>query len=154
MTKLVDVFNGQYLFLSNFFPVDLQVKIEDLELTMPTVEHAFQAAKGRTKAEWIYLSEVPAHRANMAKRRGRSLFLRPDWELVKISVMSDLISQKFDKDRNPKLYDSLQQLHGAYLEEGNNWHDNEWGNCHCPRCKNTNGKNLLGLLLMREGGWL
>jgi hypothetical protein len=33
--------------------------------------------------------------------------------------------------------------------EGNNWHDNTWGNCLCDKCKGIEGKNLLGNILMQ-----
>ena len=37
-----------------------------------------------------------------------------------------------------------------YLEEGTTgWHDNYWGNCECEKCKNIEGKNTLGKILMR-----
>jgi predicted NAD-dependent protein-ADP-ribosyltransferase YbiA (DUF1768 family) len=35
------------------------------------------------------------------------------------------------------------------LVEGTTWHDNIWGNCSCPKCKNIPGQNRLGKLLMQ-----
>ena len=37
----------------------------------------------------------------------------------------------------------------AELIEGNDWHDNYWGNCECPRCVSIEGQNHLGKILMR-----
>ena len=49
----------------------------------------------------------------------------------------------------PELRDKLLATGDQYLEEGNSWHDNYWGNCDCPRCKDTMGRNMLGQLLMQ-----
>jgi len=35
------------------------------------------------------------------------------------------------------------------LLEGNRWHDNFWGNCDCPNCRDKPGLNYLGKILMR-----
>ena len=35
-----------------------------------------------------------------------------------------------------------------WLFKKKGWHDNVWGNCECERCKETEGKNLLGKALM------
>ena len=53
------------------------------------------------------------------------------------------------KFANPELRDLLLATGDEELVEGNYWHDNEWGNCTCPRCKNIPGKNKLGKLLMQ-----
>ena len=34
------------------------------------------------------------------------------------------------------------------LENTTGWHDNTWGDCSCPKCKNITGQNLLGKALM------
>lgn len=43
----------------------------------------------------------------------------------------------------------LLETGDAELIEGNYWHDNTWGQCYCPRCKNKIGENHLGKLLMK-----
>jgi predicted NAD-dependent protein-ADP-ribosyltransferase YbiA (DUF1768 family) len=35
------------------------------------------------------------------------------------------------------------------LIEGNYWHDNYWGNCTCSKCKDIEGQNKLGKILMK-----
>lgn len=35
------------------------------------------------------------------------------------------------------------------IVEGNYWHDNYWGNCTCDKCKNIEGQNKLGKILMK-----
>jgi predicted NAD-dependent protein-ADP-ribosyltransferase YbiA (DUF1768 family) len=74
-----------------------------------------------------------------AKREGRKLKLRPDWEDVKIDVMYELLRSKF------KLYDLADRLiktGDSRLEEGNTWGDRVWGTVDGV------GENNLGRLLM------
>ena len=53
------------------------------------------------------------------------------------------------KFANPVLKQKLKDTGSHYLEEGNTWHDNFWGNCHCDICKDFKGANHLGRLLMQ-----
>jgi ribA/ribD-fused uncharacterized protein len=85
-----------------------------------------------------------------AKRIGRAVTLRPDWEAVKDRVMWTGLVAKFSQHR-----DIRQLLVGtglAILIEGNYWHDNYWGDCVCERCSEIPGKNMLGeeLMMLRE----
>lgn len=66
--------------------------------------------------------------------------LREDWELIKISVMHDLLRQKFGHETLRK---RLLATGDEKLEEGNTWKDYFWGVC------NGIGQNQLGVLLMR-----
>jgi ribA/ribD-fused uncharacterized protein len=81
-----------------------------------------------------------------AKRMGRHVPLRPDWESVKEDVMFLGLCLKFADEQ---LADWLLETGDEELVEGTTWHDNEWGNCSCPKCANIEGKNKLGKLLMR-----
>lgn len=38
----------------------------------------------------------------------------------------------------------------AILIEDNHWHDNFWGDCHCPKCEHIKGVNMLGQLTMAK----
>jgi hypothetical protein len=83
-----------------------------------------------------------------AKRAGRQLILRPDWEDAKLDIMYQLVLEKFSKD--PVLRQRLLDTGDALLVEGNWWHDQFWGNCTCgkrPQCAGE-GENHLGLILM------
>lgn len=84
---------------------------------------------------------------NEAKRMGRSVKIREDWEQVKKLIMYEICFEKFSQNDN--LRQMLLDTGDEYIEEGNNWHDNEWGVCHCQKCKNKVGKNNLGVILMR-----
>lgn len=60
--------------------------------------------------------------------------------------MLDILRAKFAV---PELAEMLESTSDAYLEEGNHWHDNRWGNCICEKCRAKEGENLLGEILMR-----
>ena len=75
-----------------------------------------------------------------AKRTGRKVKLRPDWEDVKINEMRNIVRAKFSQ--NPELAEKLIQTGDAHLEEGNTWGDRTWGTV------NGSGQNLLGKILM------
>lgn len=136
---VINKFNGDFDFLSNFFASPIRYE----GMVYPTVEHAFQAAKTMDMAKRREIAGLPTPGA--AKRAGRQVTLRPDWEEVKVDVMETLLREKFS---NPHLNFCLRITDGHFLEEGNNWCDNFWGVCRCPRC-NGNGRNQLGKLLMK-----
>ena len=61
--------------------------------------------------------------------------------------MNDILRAKFAV---PELAEKLlKDTRDRYIEEGNNWHDNYWGNCSCEKCEKIIGKNMLGKILMR-----
>ena len=68
------------------------------------------------------------------------------WEDVKEEIMLKLLRLKF---KIPKMRRMLLDTGHQELEEGNYWHDNEWGNCYCMKCLTIPGKNKLGKLLMK-----
>ena len=136
---MISVFDGQYMFLSNFYNASCTFEGK----IYPTVEHAFQAAKTLIpeEREEIRKAETPGK----AKRMGRAVTLRPDWEEVKTDVMRECLRSKF---RFAPLAIDLINTGDEELVEGNTWHDNCWGNCTCEQCANKPGENRLGKLLM------
>lgn len=130
---MIDSFNGKYRFLSNFYPS--KVSLDGWEF--PTVEHAFQAAKtlDGNKRRQIQQAAKPGD----AKRLGRTVNLRADWEDAKIDVMRQLLRRKFS---DPFLLSQLLTTGTEELVEGNWWRDTFWGVC------NGVGENHLGKLLM------
>jgi predicted NAD-dependent protein-ADP-ribosyltransferase YbiA (DUF1768 family) len=51
--------------------------------------------------------------------------------------------------QHPELQNILLETGDTYIEENTTgWHDNIWGNCHCPKCQKIKGQNLLGKALM------
>lgn len=137
---MIKEFSGKYEFLSNFWHSPFSYE----GINYPTNEHFFQAMKTSTDAERRIIAS--ASTPGIAKRLGRSCNLRPDWEQVKEDVMLTGLRIKFS---NPTLRTQLIMTGDAELVEGTTWHDNEWGNCTCERCKNIPGKNKLGKLLMQ-----
>lgn len=135
----IDFFDREFRFLSNFAHSPLEYE----GIPYLNVEAAFQAQKTMDMAERRAFSEL---NPSEAKRKGRHVQLRPDWEEVKESIMLDLIRIKFS---DPKLKQKLVMTQHATLIEGNTWHDNTWGDCSCPRCSGVVGKNLLGKILMK-----
>lgn len=132
---MIDSFRGPYHFLSNFYPAEVKYQ----GVFYPTVEHAYQAAKTEDKPDQEQIRQSPTPGA--AKRLGRRVDIRPDWESVKLAVMEQLIEDKFR--RHPVLTQLLIQTGDEDLVEGNNWGDTYWGVCR------NRGENHLGRILMR-----
>ena len=134
----VYAFAGPYAFLSNFWPAVVELD----GAAFFSVEHAYQAAKTTDfdARESIRTARSPS----LARRLGRRLTLRPDWNAVRLDVMRGLLAQKF---RKPALRLALLQTGEAELEESNRWHDTFYGKCYCDRCGGK-GRNHLGRLLM------
>lgn len=131
--NVISEFSGKYDFLSNFS----KSKIKYEGITYPTVEHAFQAAKSLNNLKRLEIASAPT--PGQAKRIGRRVNLRPDWEEVKIDIMRDCLRLKFEI---PELREALLNTDNAELIEGNWWGDKFWGMC------NGIGENNLGKLLM------
>lgn len=129
-------FKGENFFLSNFYPHEVARE------GMPalTVEHYFQAAKTKDFRE--YESVLHAAGPGDAKRLGRGVALRSDWEAIKDSVMSFYVAKKFVE--NPELAARLVATNGRPLVEGNTWGDKYWG----VDLRTGEGLNHLGIILM------
>lgn len=115
---------------SNFAPVPIEV---DGKL-WPSTEHYYQAMKTLDPAmqESIRSMRTPGR----AKRAGRMVDLRPDWEEIKEEVMLKALRVKFSI---PTLRRALLSTGDALLEEDSP-DDMYWG---------RRGKNRLGALLMQ-----
>lgn len=136
----IESFSGAHAFLSSFHPVVVYLD----GVACPSVEVAYQAAKTLDPAEraLIFNAKTPG----IAKRLGRSLTIRPDWNAIRLDVMADLIRQKFAP--GTPLAAQLLSTGDAELIEGNYWHDTFWGVC------NGRGENHLGRLLMAQRAYL
>ncbi len=129
-------FAGEHDFLSNFHPSPLALATGDV---VPTVEHAYQAYKTHVNSiefERIVHASTPGE----AKRLGRAVTLRPDWEAVKLDVMRWLLALKFMP--GSALGARLLATGDRALVEGNSWGDVYWGVC------DGIGRNWLGHLLV------
>ncbi|MCD8104360.1 MAG: NADAR family protein [Lachnospiraceae bacterium] len=113
----INQFRMQYDYLSNFYPVCVTID----GLTYLNAEAAFQASKCVDSKDREQFCELTPEQA---KRLGRKIHLRHDWERVKISVMKRVVRAKFTQ--NPHLAGFLVETVDAELIEGNNWHDTIW----------------------------
>ena len=127
-------FFGQYRWLSNFEPC----LIEYEGYVFHSSEAAYQAAKTNDFKEKQKFFNATA---SQSKKLGRNISLRFDWEQVKLSVMEDILTAKFNK--NADLRERLINTNKKYLEETNWWNDRFWGVC------NGHGENNLGKILMK-----
>jgi len=142
---MINRFIGKYKDFSNFEPA--KVRFENL--TFPTVEHAYVAAKSLDRSFRRDVALMPAGKAGQVKKWGRTIKLRDDWDKVNIEIMSDLIVQKFNANNNYERNQLLLNTGDQLIVEGNFWHDNYWGNCLCDKCMKIKGLNHLGLIIMK-----
>ena len=131
---MIKEFQGKYRFLSNFWPAI--VVLDGIAYT--SVEHAYQAAKTLDPALRYEVQKLD--KPGDAKRWGRKIKIRPDWEAVKLEIMYQLVKNKFEE---PLLSEKLLETEEEELVEGNWWGDTFWG------IGNGKGENHLGKILMR-----
>ena len=132
MSDVIDSFDKEFEFLSNFFPCPIIYN----GYIYSSTEAAYQSAKcpGNEKI-FCHL------RANEAKKFARKLKSRDDWHGIKLNVMRDLLKNKFSKKILAEL---LKNTYPKELIEGNYWNDTFWGICNGEGENNLN----LGKLLM------
>lgn len=133
----VSAFTGKNRYLSNFWPVAVEGPGGFL---YPTVEHAYQASKTCHPQEWAAILKMPT--PGMAKRAGRKVTLREDWDTIKLERMESLLRQKFAI--GTELAERLYYTDGE-IAEGNYWHDTYWG----VSAHTGEGFNHLGRILMK-----
>ena len=136
---MINKFDGEYAFLSNYYNSPFTID----GITFPTVEHWFQAYKTTDEKEFKKIAGAPTPGA--AKRLGRQVSLRSDWEEIKDTVMMEGLVHKF---AIPELKEKLLATGDEELIEGTTWHDRTWGICTCSKCKGQ-GENRLGKALMK-----
>lgn len=135
MAKVIAAFNGVNAFLSNFWAAPIFCTEDGI--LYPTAEHWFQAHKTENRHERLKIAAATT--PGRAKRMGRQVQLRSDWEEVKLNVMRTALREKF---KIPDLCKALLATGDAILIEGNTWNDTFWGVCR------GRGENHLGQLLM------
>lgn len=143
-------FTDEHEFLSNFYkgPTfmwgDHRWRMIPSIMPAVTAEHAFQASKAISEQDWFRVMESTHPRT--AKKIGRAIQCRADWERVKEGVMHEVIRAKFP--HGSTLAAKLLATGRETLIEGNTWHDTYWGVCSCMNC--TPGANRLGYILMER----
>lgn len=137
MTKKVDVIDNfkvePYKFLSNFY----SSRIWLFGRSFRSAEHAYQAMKATNKEDFMEVCKagIPAK----ARKLGRKIEIRKDWDRIKVNVMGVIVYAKFS---SPKLGRLLIRTYPITLVEGNTWKDRFWG------VYRGRGKNMLGQILM------
>jgi len=130
-------FTGPNFFLSNFFPYGVWYG----GMLYPSTENAYQAAKSEDlsmREKFISIS------AGQAKRLGKSIKYRSDWENVKEGIMLELNRKKFS---DGYLRNQLVATGDREIIEGNNHYDKIWGAVW--NGKEWVGENKLGKILMQ-----
>ena len=133
--KSITSFRGESAFLSNMSESSFKVGQE----TYPTVEHFFQAMKTTDPAQRAKI--LATKTAGEAKKVGRTVTLRKNWNQIREEVMETGLRAKFQQ--NPELKKKLINTGDAELIEGNTWGDTFWGQV------DGKGSNKLGKLLMK-----
>ena len=137
---MIGPFRDENRYLSNFYISPFEIN----GVKYRTVEHFYQSMKTVIPGERVQV--INANSPGNAKRLGRNVTIRNDWDEVKIWVMTLGVYSKFSQNRH--LADKLLATGGEELVELNNWHDNYWGYCSCRKCINVKSRNKLGKTLM------
>ena len=130
-------FDGDHRYLSNFFDAPFVWKGKQWK----TTEHAYQAMKATEEWQREYIRNLSS--ARDAKKEGKKVKIRSDWDAVKDCVMQEIVFEKFSQNKH--LAKLLKETGDAILEEGNTWGDVYWG--ICPP-ESGIGENKLGIILM------
>jgi ribA/ribD-fused uncharacterized protein len=131
----IDIFRGEHFFLSNFYPCLVPYE----GLNYPSAEHAYQAAKSLNPRVREAIAALPD--AKSAKRDGREISVRPDWEDVKIQIMENIVRVKFTGSKY--LGERLVETFPHRIIHANWWGDTFWG------VHRGNGEDHLGKILMK-----
>lgn len=133
---MIKEFKNQYFFLSNFYECPIYYN----KLVFCNAEAAFQAQKVIDEKEQYKFINL---NASQARKLGKTIALREDWEEVKDNIMYEIVKRKFTV--NKELQQKLLETKEEELVEGNWWHDTYWG----VDSKTGIGQNKLGKILMK-----
>lgn len=135
---MIESFQGVHRWLSNMSCVVIEFEGD----YYPSTEHAYMAAKTlNLKERKPFQIGGDLVSPYEAKKAGRTVTLRDDWNDARDVVMTNIIAQKYSKTP----YKELLDLTGdRELVEGNTWGDTYWGVC------NGEGKNKLGKMIMAQ----
>jgi ribA/ribD-fused uncharacterized protein len=142
-------FQGDFEFLSNFCRHDSVLSLalpygkkNAHQVISDNIEILFQAAKVDSWHDLAFI--IQCKTPGQAKRNGRRIKLREDWEENKDKIMEDLVRQKFT--RLPIFRQKLLSIpDDMYIVEMNYWNDTYWG----VNKRTFEGENRLGEILMK-----
>lgn len=135
MAKIIS-FTGPNFFLSNFYPCEVAFEGKIYKSS----EHAYMAAKTTDENIRSYIASQPNPGA--AKKIGRSIQLRENWDNIRIQYMRIILESKFG---DYELRERLNATKGCELIEGNTWGDKFWGECPLGVGQNNLGKLLMSI---------
>lgn len=133
---MIKSFTGQHAFLSNFSPCSIEYE----GTIFPSTEHLFQSLKILDPNLRLRISRILT--PGQAKKFSRTIELRPNWNKIRVSIMRDVVYQKFQQ--NLVIRKMLLDTGDKELVEGNDWHDKFWGVDN----QTNEGDNHLGNILM------
>lgn len=131
-------YKGKFInnWFSNFVPSPMEIDGR----TWNDVESYFASQKTLDFNEQEKIRLAP--NAGVAKRLGRKVKLRSDWDNIKEDVMEKALRIKFKKGTS--FYNKLKATGNSLIVEWNNWNDQYWG-----MTLDKKGKNRLGEILMK-----
>lgn len=170
--NIIDSFKNEYYFLSNFYEIPVTYKgityrnneaaFQAMKVSVDKKEIINFISKNNIVIDYnskfdvdnkysiientilnLKRSEFAKLPPNEAKKLGRKVKLRSDWEEVKDQIMYEICYQKFNFENNMDITMKLMKTKNIELIEGNTWNDTYWGVCR------GNGKNKLGKILMK-----
>lgn len=133
---MIKEFQGEYRWLSNFAPVEIELD----DVFYSSVEHAYMSAKCPDK-DWKDFCSNPDVTTAEVKKRSRWVLLTNDWETKKFKVMRKCLEQKFSQEPYKT---KLLNTGDVHIQEGNTWGDKIWG----IDLKTGKGENHLGRIIM------
>lgn len=138
--RQINSFRGNYSFLSNFSAYGFNYK----NIYFKNSEQAYQWEKAELQSDKDLI--LNANSAGETKKIGHRIKVDiKKWDENKVNIMKNILTAKFNVEH---LKQRLLNTGDIELVEGNYWHDQIWGNCMCPKCKNKEGENNLGKILM------
>lgn len=140
-------------FLSNFYPyttkegekMEHEVHVVYEGLIFDSTESAYMASKMADPKDRLQFVGMHPKVAKKLTHAG-TLKIRTDWEDVKVSIMADLVHQKFNNSR--ALAQLLLATGTQKIVEGNTWGDTTWGMVQDENGL-WQGENHLGRILMK-----
>ena len=130
---MIQGFQNEYRWLSNFWLSPFVYR----GYRWPTVEHCYVAHKSEEEYFDEVAQDVMDMTAGQAKRHGKNIIMREDFDQIKLYFMHILTGLKYSQ--NPALAELLKATNLEYIEETN---DTYWGVC------NGKGENHLGKIIM------
>lgn len=131
MTDKIREFQGEFRWLSNFWPAPMEISFRGKTNVWPSVENVYQAAKlahsdFEPEQEELLLKLFLEASPGRAKKLGSevALDLKP-WNRARIPTTTAIVEHKFQS--NPELLDKLRATATVEIEEGNTWGDRFWG---------------------------